>query len=47
MEFTIKMLRAQYPGLAGFIQSCHDNNEHDKLWDFLLAIETTDFPGVN
>lgn len=44
---TLLLLKLRYPGLSGFIQSCHDNNEHEKLWDFLLAIEVTDFPGVN
>ena len=40
VDMTLLYLKARYPGLKGFIQSCHDNNELDKLWDFMLAIET-------
>lgn len=37
---TLLFLKARYPSLSSFIQACHDENELDKLWDFMLAIET-------
>ena len=39
-ELNYIYLTIKYPTLKGFFQSCYENNEDEKLLDFLFAIET-------
>ena len=37
----------KYPTLKGFIRSCFEHGEMDKLFDLLDGIQTEDFPVYN
>lgn len=47
VKMAIKYLELRFPPLRGFIRSCSEKNQLEKLFDFIFSLELEDNPKIH